>query len=282
MQGFGESSKQSKASCAQDSGQDCPCANPLDGNKKAQFWVMFGLQYLSIYLSIYLGVCVCVSQQMVPKGQPGRLCCFLNLLVVQRTGGADPQPGVDAADVVDMLTRQAANHLPHVQRLMTNGAAVVSFLQLLARQGGQHISLNPTPTHRHLFASNLGVDSLSLLFNHRSFQKPPVCPGFFIPRKKDPWKEGGRHPRSKHKHAALSWKISEANWPQIENPKRQTPKVRPRSDLSLRLQCRGSAAVSSLAQKRGGPFMYRCRQIVPRLQLLSRQVSDLMERLECF
>ena len=42
---------------------------------------------------------------------------------------------------------------------------------------------------------NLGVDSLSILFSHRSFQKPAISPGFWrFSRKKDPWKECGSSP----------------------------------------------------------------------------------------
>ena len=44
----------------------------------------------------------------------------------------------------------------------------------------------------------LGVDSLSILFNHRSFQKPdPFSIGFRRSSRKirsDPWKEWGRYP----------------------------------------------------------------------------------------
>ena len=43
------------------------------------------------------------------------------------------------------------------------------------------------------FALVLGLDSLSILFNHRSFQKPGPFPLSFrwFPEKKDPWKEWG-------------------------------------------------------------------------------------------
>ena len=42
----------------------------------------------------------------------------------------------------------------------------------------------------------LGVDSISILFNHRSFQKQDLFPqgvGWFF-RKKNAWKEWGRYP----------------------------------------------------------------------------------------
>ena len=43
----------------------------------------------------------------------------------------------------------------------------------------------------------LGVDSLSILFNHRSLKKKTdASPGCekWLPEKKDPWKEWGRYP----------------------------------------------------------------------------------------
>ena len=45
--------------------------------------------------------------------------------------------------------------------------------------------------HTQIHNRTLGVDSLSILFNHRSFQKPAVSPGFGVVLQKDSdaWKE---------------------------------------------------------------------------------------------
>ena len=52
------------------------------------------------------------------------------------------------------------------------------------------VAHGPRPTH-----FLLGVGSISILFSHRSFQKPAISPGFLVVFKKDPWKAWGSYPR---------------------------------------------------------------------------------------
>ena len=61
--------------------------------------------------------------------------------------------------------------------------------------------------------NTLGVDSLSILFNHRSFQKPiAVFPGFgWVSRKKDPWKEWGSNPQKQGQ-------LGLENWVRVKDP----------------------------------------------------------------
>ena len=64
---------------------------------------------------------------------------FCDLAIVEGAPCPNPQPGIDAANVVEMTTRQSAYNFSYCHWLMANGTNVAVFLKLLTRQGSKYL-----------------------------------------------------------------------------------------------------------------------------------------------